>query len=591
MKRITRREILRRIAGISVLGAAGAAIGVTGMRAANTPDVRPLASHPINPSTVARSRMATTTVLGSPSTSVGHANHATNPSAGSIATTGSTSQATAGSPETTGPSSTSATTATATGAPPTSSAPPVAAVGTSELSGALGPTVVPAGAIAKIVGDVELRGDLVVEGLLTSVDTFILRGNGFQIEVRNGGQVDFRGVPKSGWVRGAAPSGWQAGDRILTAPTEPGRYALSDFHTGAPGAVTLADGRTIVAEQFNLTRSITIDNISRIMFHMGAGRQVLKHVAVTNSGVAGQLGFYPVHFHLNGDTTRGSIVEGVVVENARFRAFVPHGSHGITFLDCVAHQISGEAFWWDFPPSKNDRSNDSNDIVWQHCLASSLSAVDESNGHRLAGFVLGNGSGNRCIDCTAVGVQGGQNSSGFHWPEKAQAVWGFRGCVAHNNISDGVFCWQNNLNIHRVEDFIAFRCGRAGIENGAYSNNFQYVNASLTDTTRGIISHALTRDENNPLAFENVVANNDLVISKHRVASSSAVVFKRCRFPRVVVNEVGEEGAQPGIHQMFDTGLQPGDFDIEGSHSASVIQLFEQGSLQWEWAGGSWNSK
>lgn len=588
MNKMTRREILRRLAGISVLGVVGTAVRAT-VSGGSRSGARPIASHAIEYSTQAPLSRAVPSPSGDASISADHANHASNPPATTVTTT----QATTPPPETTSPTTSSSTTATSLVEAPTSSASPVAAVGTSELSGVLGPTVVLAGTVAKITGDLELRGDLVVEGLLTSVDSFTLRGNGFQIEIRNGGQLDLRGVPKSGWVRGAAPSGWQAEDRIVTAPTEPGRYALSDFHNGSPSAVSLADGRAIVAEQFNLSRSITIDNVARIMFHMGAGRQVLKHLSVTNSGVAGQLGFYPVHFHLNGNTTRGSIVEGVVVENGRFRAFVPHGSHGVTFLDCVAFNTAGEAYWWDLRPTPGETANDSHDTIWQHCLAAYVFAQKGANDIRLTGFFLGNGSGNRCIDCTAVAVQGGQNSSGFHWPEKAEAVWEFRGCVAHNNTTDGIFAWQNNVHIHQIQEFIAYRCGRAGIENGAYLNNFQYIGATLTDSPAGVISHALTRDSlarGGPIVFENVISNGGLVIGKHRVPSQSAVSYRSCRFTNVVVNEVAADGGEPGMHELIDSQLEPSNFDLAAIHPASTIRISEGGRLLWEWSGGGWRA-
>ena len=586
MKRMTRREILRRLAGISVLGAAGTAIGATGMRGASAPNVRPLASHAFTSSTAGRSRMTTTTVL-SAATSGDHANHAASPSAVSTAPSGSTSQPTAGPTETTAPTSSASTTpATTTGPAPTSSAPPVAAVGTSELSGPLGPTLVPAGAVAKIVGDVELGGDLVIEGLLTSVDTFTLRGNGFQIEVRNGGQLDLRGVPKSGWVRGASPSGWQASDRILTAPTEPGRYALSDFHTGAPGAVNLADGRTIVAEQFNLTRSITIDNVSRIMFHMGAGRQILKHIAVTNSGIAGELAFYPIHFHLNGNTTRGSMVEGVVVENGRFHAFVPHASHGVTFLDCVAFNTMGEAYWWDPPLGSDDASNDTYDTVWQHCLAAFVVRAEGSEIKRTSAFRLGRGVGNRCVDCTAIAVQDGPQTSGFHWPEKSAAVWDFRSCVAHNNVSNGIFVWQNNeQNEHHIDGFIAYRCGKAGIEHGAYANRYIYRDAVLTDTTVGLIEHALPRKDAS-LVFETIVSNDRLLVEGHNSGSAFPVYYRSCHFSGVTYAELGNSGSSHNVYQ--DCGLTPAHFDLTGIKPNSVIDINEAGVLVHQWAGGSW---
>ena len=442
--------------------------------------------------------------------------------------------------------------------------------------------MVPAGAVAKIVGDVELGGDLVVEGLLTSVDTFTLRGNGFQIEVRNGGQVDLRGIPKSGWVRGASPSGWQSGDRILTAPTEPGRYSLSDFHSGAPGVVNLADGRTIVAEQFNLTRSITIDNVSRIMFHMGAGRQVLKHIAVTNSGIAGKLAFYPIHFHLNGNTARGSIIEGVVVENGRFHAFVPHASHGITFLDCVAFNTIGDAYWWDLPPEKGNTTNDTHDTIWQHCLAAHVVPMETN---RATAFFLGKGLGNRCIDCTAVAVQGGPQTSGFHWPENAAGIWEFSGGVAHNNTSTGIFTWQNNLDVHLIEDFIAYRVGRSGIEHGAYANNYIYRKAVVTDAEWALRQHAISRDERS-LAFEGIVGNNRLLVDGHKSQSILPNFYRSCRFSGVTYDELGNSGSSHNIYE--NCGLVPSDFDLTGIKPNSVIDIVEGESLIGHWAAGSW---
>ena len=592
MNRITRREILRRLAGISVLGAAGTAIRAT-LASGSPREVRPLASHSITGSTHAPSSSVVTSALSGASTSADHANHSTNPSAAPSTTTESTTQPTTASTETISPASSSTTSGTAAVVAPTTSAPPVAAAGTSELSGVLGPTVVPAGTTAKIVGDIELRGDLVVEGLLTGIDRFTLKGNGFQIEVRNGGQLDLRGIAKSGWVRGVAPTGWEGGDRILTAPTQAGRYALSDFHSGSPGVVNLADGRTIVAEQFNLTRSITIDSVSRIMFHMGAGRQVLKHIAVTNSGLTGKLAFYPIHFHFNGDSTRGSTVEGVVVENGRFHAFVPHASHGITFLDCVAFNTTGDAYWWDPPPGKGDTSNDSHETVWHHCLAASVSQLPGSTDHRLTAFSIGAGSGNRCVDCTAVGVRGGKNSSGFLWSENS--VWDFRGCVAHNNPATGIFTWTNSANSHVIEAFTAYHFGRAGIEHGAYKNQFSYRNVSLTasapvdsgsDATQAVRQHA--NSDGHGLLFENVISDDRLVIDSHGLPGTTWTIHRASRYRGVVYAELGGNGtSHPSRIRFEDCHVVPADFTLDGILPDSVIEIVEGGVVAHGWA-GSW---
>lgn len=591
MKRITRREVLRWLGGVSALGALGQGINAVSKPRADTGtrslalEKSPLTTEPgsSTPSTTRQSPSGSTTVAENHQD---HIQSTAGPSTSEhISTTAApaTSDTVASSTQATDPSTTSSGATDPQTHDTTSTAPAVAA-GTIELSGTIPPTIVPVGQVATIVGDLNLQGDLLIEGVLTGVSFFTLEGNGHQIEVRNGGQVDLQGVPKSGWVRGVNPSGWQAGDRILTAPIGAGRYGAGDFHAGSPEVMTLADGRTIAAEQFNLTRSIVINNVSRLMFHHGAGRQVLKHLAVTNSGVSGEIGFYPIHFHKNGDTTRGSIVEGVVVENGRFHAVVPHASHGITFLDCVAYNTTEHAYWWDSPPSDGDTSNDTRDVVWQHCLAAVVTSP--SSAHRLAAFVLGASSGNRCIDCTAVAVQGGKNSSGFVWPEKGHGVWEFRGCVGHNNEANGLFVWQNTAGHNQIADFIAYRCGRAGVEHGAYVNNFKYVNLTISDAASAVISHALSGQDG--LVFDRVVTNGALVISKHSRPSSKPVVYNSCRFAKVVFQETVNGESDPGIHELVDTGLQPESIDVSAIHPDTVIRILAGGQLQAQWSAGIW---
>ena len=431
MKKMTRREILRQLAGISVLGAVA-----TGVRAAvngSQPESH-LFSIPSRSTSTRPRPLTDTSAAHGTSTTTAHAHHAAE-TTGVLETTAAPADTTGTSAQTT-TSSSPATTASPAANATTTSAPPQVAVGTSQLSGVLGPTTIGAGSVATIVGDIELRGDLVVEGLLTSIDTFTLRGNGFQIEVRNGGQLDLRGIPKSGWVRGAAANGWKAGDRILTAPVEPGRYALSDFHTGSPGTVTMADGRTIAAEQFNLTRSITIDNVSRIMFHMGAGRQVLKHLSVRTpaspeSSPSIRSTFISMETALGVPSSKGSWSR-----TGASTPSCPTPPHGITFLDCVAFNTSGEAFWWDPPPGRNDSTNDYHDIVWQHCLAAFVTRQpDQAQADDC--ILPRQGTGNRCVDCTAVGVKGGMQTSGFHWPEGAAGSGSFGIACAHNNAATG----------------------------------------------------------------------------------------------------------------------------------------------------------
>ena len=585
VKRITRRDLLRYLGGLSVMALGGVATREVTRGFTSSPSAdRAIGSASANSRDPWLRARSTSSPSSSFADTVAHAPHHQATSEVSQTTLTQSSIGTTSSPGGgVEAATTTQITSEASNVSATSSTTPLVSAGTIELVGVLAATTVPRGAVAKVVGNIELRGDLVIEGLLTGIDTFAIEGNGFQIAVSNGGQIDLRGRSKTGWVRGASPTGWEGGDRVLSAPAGAGQY--DSFSSGMLESVRLSDGRSIAPEQFNLSRTIVINNVSRLMFHHGAGRQTLKYLAVTNSGISDQLGFYPIHFHLNGDSTRGSLVEGVVVENGQNHAFVPHASHGITFLDCIAFDTSGDAYWWDPPPPDGGDLNDTHDTLWQHCLAASVHSP--STDHRLSAFFLGRGSGNRCIDCTAVAVRGGKNSSGFHWPEKAGGLWEFRDCVAHNNAATGIFTWQNNPDAHVIQNFIAYRCGRAGIEHGAYRNNYRYLNVSVTETTRAVIAHALPKDDGS-LLFENLVSDSDLVIAKHNQPSSSPVVYRRCNFPRVVLQEATDGGGEPGIHQFEDSGLDPGRFDVANIHPRSVLRIMEAGRPVWQWSQGSW---
>lgn len=461
------------------------------------------------------------------------------------------------------------------------------------LAGSIAATTIPRGTTASIEADLELRGDLVVEGTLIGVDAFTIKGNGHQIEVRNGGQLDLRGKPMTAWLRDDIPSGWLPGDSVVMAPIGKGQFDKEDFEMAtwtAPNAaaVELVDGRSILAETISLDRTIVIDEVSRILFHKGAGKQVLKHLAIRNAGREGEIGFYPIHFHQNGNASRGSLIEGVIVQGGRNHAFVPHASHGISFNDCVAFDTIGEAFWWDPPPEARSPVNNSDDTTWQHCLAAYVSPSDD-RGYRLTAFMMGAGSGNKCIDCTAVGVQGQKDSSGFMWPEDANdniggTVWTFEGCVSHNNRAQGIFTWQNDSGSHPIRDFVAYRNGDTGIDHGAYVNRYRYSDLTLSENgSYSIQSHAVGRGE--PIIFENVIASEPLFIGKH-VLEGSPVIYDHVAVPSVVVDEKTDDGETKSTQIFLDCGLQPSDFDLRSVAKGTVIEIRQGDALIHRWDGG-----
>lgn len=340
--------------------------------------------------------------------------------------------------------------------------------------------------------------------------------------VTGAGNLDLVGSPKLAWTRATAslaagatsvtletaPTGWQVGDEVVIAPTEnPNVMNFSTRHelrtlTSVNGStvgfgalsyphprVTVKPGVSYGAEVANLTRNVRIEGTTSGRSHVwikSTTKQTIRHAALRylgpRKGAAKVAGRYGLHFHRNDDASRGTIVEGVVARQVGAHAFVAHRSHGITFRDTVSIQTMEDAYWYD--PGKLEAPDDT---IYERALALGVSAQPGSSYHRLTGFHLGLGHGNTIRDSAAVGVQGGVSASGYIWPEihddirgdPTNGVWTFNANVAHNNLQDGIFTWQNVSEGHIVARFVGYHNGRSGIEHGAYSNQYHYVDAIL----------------------------------------------------------------------------------------------------------------
>ncbi len=483
------------------------------------------------------------------------------------------------------------------------------ALATVQISGNYSGTI-PTGTTAQIVGNVNLTGDLIVEGTLTGIDTFTVAGNGFQILVQNGGVVTLAGKVKKGWTPwGGDTTGWVTGDRLGVAPTKVGVYvptvitwqgswAATVRPVNSPD-VTLVDGSIAKPEVANLTRSIKFINLRRLHFHEGAGVQSLKHLAVVDSGTTGVLGDYPLHFHLNGEASRGSIVEAVVVEGGKNHAFVPHASYGVSFVDCVAYNTKDDPYWWDRPLDNNHTANNTNDNLYDHCLALGVSASNSQNAIRLTGFLLLAGSDNRCVDSVAAAVSGGTQSSGFHWPEHSGAnvggaVWQFDDCVSHNNNALGLFNWQNDhLYSHPFNRFDSYRNGRGGIISGAYRNDSRFRQITSTADGPGPVSpnraalwSFAKSEREDAILFEDYLTDGQLVIAHAPITVIRGdVVARRATWTNVLV----QAGTTPISYRFEDCGLLPADFTITSLGAGSVLRILEGGVEIHRWQSGVWS--
>jgi hypothetical protein len=132
------------------------------------------------------------------------------------------------------------------------------------------------------------------------------------------------------------------------------------------------------------------------------------------------------------------------------------------------------------PPTDN--------VLYERCVASLIRSDPPVDGFfRLAGFFLGARNGNAIRDCVAVGVQGGGDSCGFHWPFLSVGVWKFEDCLAHNNGSNGITVWQSNGLPHVASRFTAYHNGRFGIHNGQYANGFLFEDSVLYGNKLGAL--------------------------------------------------------------------------------------------------------
>jgi len=410
--------------------------------------------------------------------------------------------------------------------------------------------------------------------------------------VMGAGQLDLAGSPKAAWTRvvgsvsaGATeiplqtpPTGWRAGDDVSIAPTARPDGG-SDFYKGfdestvagtSSGSVLLTtparrahpqvNGQW-TAELMNLTRNVRIEGTASGPAHVfirstrpqSIRYAQIRHVAVlkgtgTQAGLSGR---YGLHFHMMGDGSRGSIVEGVVIRDSGSHTFVAHNSHGITFESDVSYNSVQDAFWWDGGPSTREAGLPTDDtLINASIVAKALGVPDDNRDYRISGFNLGMGHRNTIRNSTAVGTGGTAGSAGFGWPEDAgqnivgNGVWTFnQGNVSHNNHDDGLFVWQNTGTLHDVSNFVTYHNGSYGIEHGAYVNSYRYASAAVYGNGKAGINTKAKPQSSRPLSFENLVVDGG-GISPNGLVSNDHIADD-VKLPLLFLNDVfkGQTGA------------------------------------------------
>ena len=194
-----------------------------------------------------------------------------------------------------------------------------------------------------------------------------------------GGRMDFHGAPLSrAWVKLGATAkkgdievklaesvtGWRVGDRVIVTGTIPISYK-HEAGTEERTITGLGDGMVKLdkplefdhkgdgdyrGEIANLSRNVVVESANpegergHTMYHKySAG--AISYAEFRHLGKENVLGKYAIHFHLIGDTMRGSYVLGASIWDSKNRWVTIHGTNYLVVRDCVGYKSVGHGFF------------------------------------------------------------------------------------------------------------------------------------------------------------------------------------------------------------------------------------------------------
>lgn len=104
------------------------------------------------------------------------------------------------------------------------------------------------------------------------------------------------------------------------------------------------------AEVANLSRNVIVESAKpdgirgHTMFHRGSAGSI-SYAEFRHLGKKGILGKYSLHFHLCGDTMRGSSVIGASIWDSHNRWITIHGTQYLVVRDCIGYQSLGHGYF------------------------------------------------------------------------------------------------------------------------------------------------------------------------------------------------------------------------------------------------------
>jgi hypothetical protein len=203
-----------------------------------------------------------------------------------------------------------------------------------------------------------------------------------------GGRMDLHGAPMSRtWVKLSATAeagkstitlaepvtGWRVGDRLLlTATTRQNkqkqtfRASTRDNTQTEERTLQAIDGTTLTLDKplayehlaagdyrgdvANLSRNVVVESADpagqrgHTMYHRNSAGSI-SYAEFRHLGKEGVLGRYSLHYHLAGDSMRGSSVVGASIWDSGNRWLTIHGTNYLVVRDCVGYQSAGHGFF------------------------------------------------------------------------------------------------------------------------------------------------------------------------------------------------------------------------------------------------------
>jgi hypothetical protein len=204
-----------------------------------------------------------------------------------------------------------------------------------------------------------------------------------------GGRMEFHGAPMNKtWVKLARTvksgetavtlaepvTGWRSKDRVILTATQRDGLEQGALGPGTGGRRSFTEERIIVAidgttlsldrpvthshlghgdyrgEVANLSRNVIIESADparsrgHTMYHRGSTGSI-SYAELRHLGKEGVLGKYSLHFHLVGDSMRGSSVIGASIWDSGNRWITIHGTNYLVVRDCVGYRSIGHGFY------------------------------------------------------------------------------------------------------------------------------------------------------------------------------------------------------------------------------------------------------